>query len=269
MCFSMRRAHPWVAMAAALFAAAPPAAQAQGYPPAGPTYPPSAPPAAPPLTTGGLTPPAAIQPRPGETETLQRLEEAEREDSGRGLEFVWVNVEAGYEYLALQSFRDDALLDGEVIGDDGSAFVVGAGAGVRLVFVRLGARFRLAQLGDWDIWTLNGEVGVHYPMGSLEPSFTLGAGYAALSAQGGGSAAGPGDLEASGFDVRLGAALDWYLNPLLSLGAQSSFELLALHRDGSSATSSAADPELAELYASDGDGLGFGVTLTAVAGLHF
>lgn len=233
--------------------------------------PPYAPPAPPPLTTGGLTPPPTTPQSPGETQTMYQLERAEREDAGRGLEFVWLNVEAGYEYISLQSIDNDALVDAEVIDDSGSAFAFGVGAGVRLIFFTLGARFRLAQLSAWDLWTLNAEAGLHLPLGALEPSFTLSAGYASLGAfdtEGAAPGLALDDIKASGFDARVGAALDWYVNPLLSIGAQSSFEVLVLSRDG--AVQPAGVPaEAAEAYERDGDGVGFAVTATGVVGLHF
>jgi hypothetical protein len=199
---------------------------------------------------------------------VQRLERAEREDSGRGLEFVWVDVEGGYEYLSLQAFHSSSLLDGNVLADSGSGLCLGVGAGVRLVFLTLGARFRIAQLSDWNLWTLGGELALHLPLGALEPSFSVGVGYAALANP---AADGLPELDAalidiSGVDARLGANLDYYVNPLLSFGARGSFELLALWRAGAEGVSSAGLPEL---YASDGDGIGYAVTVSLDVGLHF
>jgi hypothetical protein len=232
-----------------------------------PAYPATEPP---PLQTGGLTPPPTSARPPEEAETLARLERAEREDAGRGLEFVWLNAEAGYQYLSLQAFHDNSLLDGQLVPDAGSGFSLGVGAGVRLIFLTFGARFRLAQLSAWDLWTLNAEVGLHLPLGVLEPSFTFSAGYASLGAVEANAATGVGvgGLDASGFDARLGAALDWYINPLLSIGAQSSFEVLVLSRDGASQPA-LTDPQSAPVYSRDGDGIGLGLALTGVVGLHF
>jgi hypothetical protein len=218
-----------------------------------------------PFQAGGLTPPPAAP--AGQQETLRELQRAEHEDSGRGLEFVWLNAEAGYEFITLQGLKSGGLLDSEVVPDDGSAFVFGVGAGVRLIFLTLGARFRLAQLSAWNLWTLNAEIGLHIPFGALEPYVVLGGGYASLGAVDdpdrrlGFSAS---EIEASGFDVRIGGGLDWYLNPLLSLGVQGNVELLALSRSGAAqAATSTLD------YTSDGDGIGLGVTLTGIVGVHF
>src|SRR5262245_59189719 len=87
----------WIAVGASARAQAP----APAYPPVA-APPPAGAPAEPPLTTGGLTPPPTMESTSGENETLYTLERAEREDSGRGLEFVWLEAEAGYEYLSLQ-----------------------------------------------------------------------------------------------------------------------------------------------------------------------
>jgi hypothetical protein len=246
-------------------------AQAQTADP--PRYPGAAPASEPPpLTTGGLTPPPTSARPAGETATLSRLERAEREDAGRGLELVWLNVESGYEYIALQALRADSLVDGQVVDDHGSAFALGVGAGVRLIFFTLGARFRLAQEDAWDLWTLGGEVGLHFPLGAIEPYFSLSAGYASLAAlepKNAPAGLDLGSVAASGFDVRLGAGLDWYVNPLLSIGAQGSAELLALSRVGDSQAAENSAAEAAQVYAQDGSGIGVALALTGVVGLHF
>jgi hypothetical protein len=241
------------------------------YPSSQPSYPA---PAAPPLQTGGLTPPASSPAaNQGGNETYRQLERAEREDAGRGLEFVWLGVESGYEYLSLDGLHAGRLVDARVLDSSGSSLLLGAGAGVRLIFLTLGARFRLARQSAWDLWTLNAEVGLHLPLGALEPSFTFSAGYASLGsfeAQNAPAGFESGRIDISGLDTRLGAALDWYLNPLLSLGVQGNVELLVLSRARAAQPALAASaPELGEFYARDGSGVGVGLSLTAVAGLHF
>jgi hypothetical protein len=241
--------------------------------PTGPTSYPA--PAAPPLQTGGLTPPPSSPAVPSEAEsaTYRQLDRAEREDAGRGLEFVWLRVDAGYEYLSLDGLHANGLLDGSVIDNAGSTLLLGAGAGVRIIFLTFGARFQMARQSAWDLWTLSAEVGLHLPLGALEPSFTLSAGYASLgglSPVGAPAGFDPNRIDISGFDSRLGAALDWYLNPLLSLGVQSSVELLVLSRSGATQPGLAGSSSgLADFYGHDGSGVGLGASLAAVAGLHF
>jgi hypothetical protein len=230
-------------------------------------------PAPTPLETGGLRPPSsptAPPPSAGPSETVRQLKRAEREDAGRGLEFFWIDVEGGYEYVALQALRSNGLLDGDAVADAGSCLALGFGAGVRLIFLTLGGRFRLARQRAWDLYTLDAEVGLHLPMGALEPSFTLAAGYAALGSASADSlpALDTARVDVSGANVRLGANLDYYVNPLLSFGGRATVELLALWRGG--AEQPADVPAVtAASYARDGDGLGLGLATSATMGLHF
>ena len=237
-------------------------AQAAPAPPSVPSpYTPSAPP---PLETGGLRPPAPVATPPGESETLQALERAEQEDAGRGLEFLWVDVEGGYGYMDLQALASSSLLDGTVLSDDGGGLALGAGVGVRLIFLTFGARFRLTRLEDFDLWTLGGEIGLHLPHGAFEPSFTFGVAYAGASPSADGLDAD--GLNLSGISARLGANIEYYVNPLLSFGARGTFETLALWRSG--AEQPAGSP-IVQFYAEDGSGVGVGGTLTGTIGLHF
>lgn len=272
MFLSLRR--PWQALVAAAIPTIGGLSVAYAQSPQNPAYPSVPSPYTPsppgPLEAGGLRPPASAPPPTAESETLARLEQAEREDAGRGLEFLWFDVEGGYEYLSLQGLRSDGLLDGEAVEDSGSGVALGAGVGVRLIFITLGGRFRLARLSAWDLWTLDGEVGLHMPLGALEPSFTFAAGYALLTSP---TADGlpeldAGSLDVSGVNARLGGNLDYYVNPLLSFGVRGSFELLALWRGGA-AQPAEVPAATAASYARDGSGIGFGVTLSADVGLHF
>lgn len=224
-------------------------------------YTPAAPP---PLETGGLRPPAPVATPPGESETLRKLEQAEREDAGRGLEFLWVDVEGGYGYTDLQALASSGLLDGTLLSDAGGGLALGAGAGVRFIFLTFGARFRLTRLDDFDLWTLGGEIGLHLPHGAFEPSFTLGVAYAGASPSVAGVDAD--GLSMSGVSARLGASIDYYVNPLLSFGVRGTFETLALWRSG--AQQPAGSP-VVQFYAEDGSGIGIGGTLTGSVGLHF
>jgi len=242
------------------------------YPSAQPAYPaPAYPaPAGAPLQTGGLTPPRSAPPPENQTATYQQLDRAEREDAGRGLEIVWVNVESGYEYVSLDALSADSLVDGQLIDNSGSTFALGVGAGVRLIFLTFGARFRMLQQSAWDLWTLNAEVGLHLPQGVFEPSFTFSAGYASVGSFQPATAAFDGSkVEMSGLNARLGAALDWYVNPLLSLGLKSELALLVLSRDGTALSATELAVPGAEVYLTDGSGIGLGGSISAVVGLHF
>lgn len=231
------------------------------------------------FSTGGLTPPPPIEggsydANPSQTEAF--LRESEEKDSGRGLQIFWLNAEAGYEYLGLQTFRAKDLVDADVVGTNQGGLALGAGLGVRLVFITLGARFRLGSFQDWQIWTLNAELGLCMPFGPLEPYFTFGGGYASLGSfdtSSVGAALDEAGVQVRGFDLRGGAGLDVYLADNFSVGANVTGELLFLTRpkvDESDLSGSTPEEELAaEVYAKDGSSIGGGVTGSVVLGLHF
>jgi hypothetical protein len=224
------------------------------------------------LQAGGLRPPDAVQSDASTTPTAQTeatLDRADKEDSGRGLEFVWLNAEVGPEYLGLEALRDKQLVDGSAIKSKGAGMAYGAGIGVRLLVFTFGARFRLGNFSDYQLWTLNAEAGMHFPLGRLEPYFTLGGGYASLGDYKGlGGVLTPNN--AHGFDARTSAGLDYYLTNTFSIGANLTGEVLFLSRAASAAlpVSSSGQPEAAA-YGQHGSGIGLGGTLSAVLGLHF
>ncbi|HET9959270.1 MAG TPA: hypothetical protein VFQ61_32495 [Polyangiaceae bacterium] len=235
---------------------------------------------------GALAPPPAVQPVAPEdapTPTEQELSRADREDAGRGLEFVWLNGEVGFQHLGLQTFHANSLVDAQIVKSSQSGMVFGAGAGVRLIFLTLGGRFRLGTFDAWQLWTLNAELGFRIPIGALEPYFTFGGGYASLGSfdsKSIGTSLGDfgvsaGGLNVRGFNVRGGIGFDYYVARVLSIGAQASGDVLFLSRPKSKvvatqATGTGAEAAAAaQVYARDGSAIGGDVTLTAMVGLHF
>lgn len=233
------------------------------------------------MSAGGLAPPPAVEAAPVEaapTATEQELARADREDSGRGLEFVWLNAEAGLEHLGLQTFHAKQLVDSDVVKSTQTGPLFGAGAGVRLIFLTAGARFRFASFSAFQLWTLNAEFGFRVPLGALEPYFTFGGGYASLGSFDGGSAltdagVAKGGLSARGFNLRGGAGFDYYLGKTLSIGANLSGDLLFLSRGKvtTAATPAAGSQaeQLARVYSQDGTSIGGALALAALIGLHF
>lgn len=220
------------------------------------------------LGAGGLAPPPPMQSEPnapyqtpGHTE--QELRESEKKDTGRGLEWFYFSAEGGYEILGLETFKANNLTNG-IVASKSSGFVYGAGAGIRLVFITLGARVRMGNFQDYKVGTVNAEFGLHIPLGSVEPYFTLGAGYAFLGALDAKSW-GASDVSIRGYNVRGGAGLDYYVTPVLSIGANVTGEILGLSRPG--VTPSGAGPTTPAQ--ADGSSVGAALTLSGVAGLHF
>ena len=216
------------------------------------------------LSTGGLAPPPAVEaaPPPGvatPAATEAELARADREDSGRGLEFVWLNGEVGVTHVGLATFHDNHLLDPNDVKSKATGVVVGAGLGVRLIFITLGARFRYSPLPDYNLCSLGFGGGLHLPLGALEPYATLDAGYVSL-----GSFPGPSSFaKVHGFDARLAVGLDYYLTNLFSVGVNVSTDLLVLQRTTS------ACPSGGDFYCGSGSSTGGAVSATAVGGLHF
>jgi hypothetical protein len=225
------------------------------------------------LSAGGLAPPPAVESQ-GDTaaapnQTEADLERADREDSGRGLAFVWLNGEVGVGHFGLQALKGGELIDDNVPAKQ-TGLVLGAGLGLRLVFVTAGVRFRYAAFSEWKLWTLGAEGGLHMQLGSLEPYATLGLGYVGVTnidpnpdLPTGGDTVTSERASAGGFDARLALGLDYYLTNMFSVGVNVSGDIFTLARsalDGAGGL---------PLYAQDGSSLGAGVTATAVGGLHF
>jgi len=231
------------------------------------------------LEAGGLKPPAPVESTPSSappSEPEAQLELAKQEDSGRGLEFVWLNADVGSEYLGLQALKSKQLVDSNIVKSKGLGAVYGAGLGVRLLVFTVGARFRLGNFSDWQVWTLNAEAGLRIPLGRLEPYVILGGGYASLGDFGGSAFASSlkaASVKANGADVRAGVGLDVYVTNTFSIGGNLTGEALFLGRSGTASAppTGASQNELnaAAVFAGHGSGIGAGATLSAVLGLHF
>jgi hypothetical protein len=168
--------------------------------------------------------------------------------------------------------QSDNLVDDSVPKSQ-TGLLLGAGLGLRLVFLTAGVRFRYGAFKDWKVWTLGAEGGIHMQLGSIEPYATLGLGY--LRVAGIDPALLPGTAPsgattrtgAGGFDARLGFGFDYYFTNIFSLGVNVSGDLFTLAR---SAVAGAGQPgALPALYATDGSSFGAGAAATGVAGLHF
>ena len=217
------------------------------------------------LEAGGLAPPGSGEGAgdswagPTEPSPVPELSEADERDSGRGLEFFWINGGAGFEYMALQ--KEDRFADPSVLKRQQSGLVVDGALGVRLIYLTLGPRLRFARLSDGQLWTLDMEVGLHVPVGRLEPYASLAGGYAALRPR-------PDVLEDNiwGFDFRAGGGLDYYVSDVFSVGAAATAGVLSLHRPTS--------VDDAGTGADDGGTVGgsiwgASITASAILGLHF
>jgi hypothetical protein len=238
-------------------------------------------PTSPPMQAGGLTPPPPMTSEPPTTTAApsveQDLNKAKEEDSGRGLTWVWLNVEGGFEHVGLQTFNvDEENFTAGFIESSSSGGVIGAGLGFRLLFLTIGARGRVGFFPAWQLFSVGGEVGFHIPVGNLEPHFDFGFGYTALGSFSGAVSGANDAISIRGLDARVGGGFDYFITPVFSLGANVSWEFLALTRPGLSPEAVAnlqTDPNVdsarAQALAAEGSGYGSALAVTAVAGLHF
>jgi hypothetical protein len=200
-----------------------------------------------------LTPPPAIAPPPPmdpnapgapgdpslqttpEGATTQKLNEAEREDSGRNFEIFWVDAHVGASYIDMQGFSSDSL---SLQKSHSGGPMLSLGAGVRYVILVLGVRAKYNVLSAFNMWQINGEVGVKIPIDSFDLLFGLHGGYSFVGSVGEGTVAASGSSTPSnadavkirGFNAGLDIALDYYITKNFSLGAGFFGDFLFLKR---------------------------------------
>jgi hypothetical protein len=217
-----------------------------------------------------LPPPPPPAQDPAQAATLQRLDQAEREDSGRGLQFVWLTPEVGFQWANVGLLSNSDLVDGDVVAEDAMGLVLGAGAGLRLLYFTAGARFRYGLLDELHLWTLGLELALRVPMGRLEPYAFVGAGYArGANSKGSDRIAAlgesTGDLVLGGVDARLGGGVDYFVTPVFSVGGRVEADVLFLGRDATLESEAGQD----SIYAKSGSGIGLSAAAFVDLGLHF
>ncbi len=231
-------------------------------------------------------PPPMQQTAPPPAPTEQKLDESKKEDSGRGLEFLYVNGQVGAVFDALGTFNNSLQMQQTNAG--GAMF--GAEAGVRLLFLTLGARFRYETLPTaFNIWQLDAVLGFHVSSGKWDLYPSIHGGYSAIGS------VDPNNLStiapcstcttqdaANGFstkgaNVGFSFGADYYLAKFFSIGIEGTFEFIFLHRDPLPIPAAcAADPTGActasvqsnPLYSKSGDATGIGFLASAHLALH-
>jgi hypothetical protein len=174
---------------------------------------------------------------------------------------LYLTPEVGVEYVGLETLHLTRELFPTQVHSADVGPVVGVGAGVRFLFITLGPRFRYGHFRDWDVWTLNGEVGFKAPLGAIEPFVGLGAGYAKVGSL------KDGRVKVQGYDVRLFAGFDYYFNKTFSIGGSATAEVLGLTRPGvdlNQGTGSVSE----DVYKLDGASVGLAIMASAVVGAH-
>jgi hypothetical protein len=215
-------------------------------------------------------PPMSTAPPPATYSTTSD----QSQDSGLGLEWVYLNADAGFAFANMASFSETNLAIQQT-SSAGGAF--GIGAGVRLLFFTLGARARDLQLSDFNLWELDGEAAFHIRIWRIDPYFGVRGGYAFVGSLSSSAVAGnASDVSVHGFNVGPMFGIDFYLSSLVSIGAEGNAELIYLKRPPVALPAgvtqqdvSMLSPSQQELYRESGSSAGLGVVATAHLGLHF
>ena len=237
-----------------------------------------------------VPPPATSQPVGSQA---QAPPPDDKKDSGLGLEWVWLNAEAGFSYIDLKSAKLAINPAGgspiSVVDSATSGSLLGFGAGVRFLFLTVGLRAR--NHTAMNLWQIDGEVAFHGRIGRIDPYLAARFGYDTVgtlsqSAQVAGSSTVPADVSVHGWNGGLAFGMDYYFSHLFSLGAEVSGDVIFLKRPPASAPPLTADQQnaikmdpsgqaqanytkLQDAYSQSGSSVGFGGGLTAHVGLHF
>ncbi len=225
----------------------------------------------------GLEPPPPMATTPTYQPTYASTSD-QSQDSGLGLEWVYLNADAGGAYTNLQSLSETNL-GLQQTKSAGGAF--GLAAGVRLLFFTVGARARDLQLSNFSLWELDGEAAFHIRVWRIDPYFGVRGGYAFVGSLGSGavsvaSGTTAPDVSVHGFNVGPMFGIDVYLSSLVSLGVDANAEFLFLKRPPAPLPAGVTQADVAmlpaqqqELYTLSGSSVGFGAVLTAHLGIHF
>jgi hypothetical protein len=208
--------------------------------------------APPPMDPNAVGPQTQTQPQQPQTETTQTLNESETEDSGRGLEFFYLNGGVNASYVGLDTFSNSQLGVNST-KHLGPAFDLGLG--LRLLIITIGPRVRFSPLSAFNLWQIDGEAALHVPIGALDIWIGAHGGYALA-----GALNAPNDTTVHGLDLGADFGIDYYLTKNFSIGGDASGGFFFLKRPSISGESG--------VYAIDGSSVGFGALVGARVGFH-
>ncbi|MCA9590254.1 MAG: hypothetical protein KC657_33350, partial [Myxococcales bacterium] len=160
----------------------------------------------------------------------------------------------------------------------------GLGAGIRLVILTLGARLNHHALSSFNMWQINGEIGLKFPISSVDLFFGLHGGYSFVGRLGDASLATNSSTPAAtdqvsirGFNAGLDFAVDYYVSPVFSVGVGAFGDFLFLKRPPvplPAGSENLPPDQLAALqndplYQQSGTSAGMGLGGNLRLGLHF
>ena len=235
------------------------------------------PPPAAPLAPTDPNAPMDPSAQPQKTAQETDLERSKKEDNGLGMEWVWLNADVGMSYIDMKSFSETQLA---LTDTNKTGLMYGFGAGLRLLFLTIGARVR--NHSAFNLWQINGEIGLHlFRILRIDPYLAFRGGYDTVGTfnQSVSTAAGSvqSDATVHGWNVGAAFGLDFYLTSLVSIGVEASGDVLFLKRPPAALPASASALPQAQqdaikaqpLYQNSGSSVGFGGGLSAHLGIHF
>jgi hypothetical protein len=180
----------------------------------------------------------------------------------------------------MRQFSSDTLQI-EKASSGGPMFALGAG--VRFVILVLGVRAKYNGLSAFNMWQLNGEVGLKIPISKLDLLLGAHGGYSFVGSLGdgtvsAGSTSTPTNSDAvkvRGFNAGLDFGLDYYITKNFSVGAGVFGDFLFLKRPpvdkpaGITQAQIDADPTAAALYDKSGTSAGLQLGGALRVGAHF
>jgi hypothetical protein len=211
----------------------------------------------------------------------EELDRAEREDSGRKFELLWLDGSIGGSYIDMRQISASSFAV-EKSSAGGPAFSLGAG--LRFVVLVVGVRARYNALSSFNMWQLNGELGLKFPIKSFDLLIGGHGGYSFVGRLGDAALATntstPTNADAvkiRGVNAGLDLALDYYVSPTFSIGVGGVADVLFLSRPpadlpaGFSQLPQAQQDQIKNdpLYQATGSSIGLELAGGLRLGLHF
>jgi hypothetical protein len=183
----------------------------------------------------------------------------------KGPDLLFLETETGVSYVGLQTLNVERNVIPTATRSEDVGGVFGVLGGLKLLFLSVGPHARFGRFQDWDLWTLNLDVGFHAPLGVVEPYLRLGGGYARLS-RAFDKVRNGGSLRSDGYNLSLALGADYFVTSYLTIGGRISGELIGLHRAGVNLDTQ--DGLVNDYLKYDGAALGVAMSGVLSLGLH-
>jgi hypothetical protein len=271
--------------------ASPPATAPVAAPATAPTQTPSGAPSAsgpasqtpstvptPPPNNSGL--PSELAPKDPEADSKAGKEKDEDGEGSRLTEIFWINGELGAAYANMQQFSAENLA---LTNPSGGGFMAGVGAGIRIVFISLGARLRWQKLSPFNLVQANGELLFKLPISKVDVIIGGHGGYSGVgtlndlfASNATTNAALADSVNVKGWNAGIDLGFDYFINRYFSLGLGLTGDFLFLQRpkSGLPAGFDQLPPEVqaeyqnSDVYKYDGKSVGFGFGAALRVGFH-